>query len=177
MQSKRVGGFTLIELMLVVAILGILAAIAIPSLTHYVRRARAAEAYEDIKQIYNQAAVYYARDRAASGIGATQMVHCVVPSADNKITPDNTKQPGDYSDPGFHDLGYSTVLSYYRYELENVDTARCLVPAGTKPLYLIRARGDLDHDGVSSLFELATGSTADNELFHARSFYIEQEVE
>lgn len=41
-------GFTLIELMIVVAVIGILAAIAYPSYTKYVREARRAEAQADM---------------------------------------------------------------------------------------------------------------------------------
>ena len=42
--SRPQGGFTLLELMIVVVVLGILAAIALPSYREYVRRANRAEA-------------------------------------------------------------------------------------------------------------------------------------
>lgn len=172
-------GFTLIELMIVVAILGILAALAMPMLSNYIRRAKAAEAYEDIKQIFNHASSYYARQRATSGIAGASQAACTVGSADNKVDPDGDKHGGDYGDPPFRALGVTTFVSYYRYELENRDPGgvRCLVPANTAPIYFIRALGDLDDDGTSSLFELAAGSNDDNELYHATSFYIHNEIE
>ena len=180
MRIRNRSGFTLIELMLVVAILGVLAALAVPSLVHYIRRSRAAEAYENIKQIFNQASTYYTRERATSGLSGTLMVHCTVGSADNGVTPNADKQSGVYTDESFRTLGFAANYSYYRYELGNVDSGasgRCLIPESTGPIYVIRALGDLDSDGTTSLFELITGSNADNELYHTHSFHVENETE
>lgn len=57
---KNKGGFTLIELMIVIAIIGILAAIAIPQFTAYRTRSFNAAANTDLRNLATAQEAYYA---------------------------------------------------------------------------------------------------------------------
>ena len=58
-MTQRASGFTLIEMMVVVAIVAILAAIAVPSYTRYVQRGDLVEATQALSQYRVQMEQYY----------------------------------------------------------------------------------------------------------------------
>ena len=60
-------GFTLVELMIVVAIIGILAAIAVPAFTRYIRKSRTAEALSHLSKEWAGSLVYYEADHMTIG--------------------------------------------------------------------------------------------------------------
>ncbi len=66
---KKSGGFTLVELMIVVAIIGILAAVAIPAFTRYVKKSRTSEAVGHLNKEWAGSLTYYESDHIA-GLGA-----------------------------------------------------------------------------------------------------------
>ena len=63
-------GFTLIELMVVVAIIAIIAAIAIPSYQHFTRRAVAAQAQQEIHKLAEQLERHKSRNFSYKGFNA-----------------------------------------------------------------------------------------------------------
>lgn len=70
MRNQRyfgVGGFTLIELMITVAVIGILAAVAYPSYTDYIRRGKITEATSTLSDLRLRAEKFYADNRTYVG--------------------------------------------------------------------------------------------------------------
>src|SRR5216110_2980158 len=62
LPRKRSSGFTLVELMIVVAIIGILAAVAIPAFSKYIKRSKTAEAAGHLNKMWAGSVTYYETD-------------------------------------------------------------------------------------------------------------------
>ncbi|HEX4354276.1 MAG TPA: prepilin-type N-terminal cleavage/methylation domain-containing protein [Polyangiales bacterium] len=179
MSRPSVHGFTLIELMLVVAIMGVLSAIALPAFSKMVARSKTAETAANLDSMFKSAASYYTGERAGQGQVSSTAGHCTIGDAGPApVIPKKDKQPFPVDD-NFRALGFGIGdLVYFSYGLASGSgTSVCDNGPHNASLYTFYANGDLDGDGTFSTFELATGSDSTNVLYHARGFYVIDDLE
>ncbi len=162
MKKKTQAGFTLIELMIVVAIIGILAAVAIPAFMKYMKKSKTSEANQFLKKMSNSARTYYSTPEFSGSANSLDgnIVAKQFPTA-KTITPTagccaaigagGTEKckpaDGDWeSDATWKALDFAMVdPHYYAYSF---------VGGAATGAYTATARGNLDCDADFSSFTL-----------------------
>jgi prepilin-type N-terminal cleavage/methylation domain-containing protein len=157
-HSRQRGGFTLVELMVVVVILGILATVAIPAFTRYVKRSKTAEAGGNLARIY-QGQLTYFQGAVERGVSSFVNANALTPGTN----PGSAKFPANLSlwnsNPAWAAIGFSLDSAHYYAYASPALTA--VTADGTA--YTAYAIGDLDGDDTNCTYT-RTGSVVGGEV-------------
>ncbi len=137
-QGRRQGGFTLIELMMVVAIMGLLAALAIPRFTSFQLNSKRSEAFSMVALLAKLQTEHF-------GVNGFYLDTAVAyPGA----VPGTQKRPWDAaSEAAFGALGFDAQGAvFFSYE---VTTLGC----GAADCFTVVAYGDTDANGLVSAIQ------------------------
>jgi len=172
-------GFTLVETAIVVALLAIMAAVALPVYELYVRRSKTTEAAVNLRRIFDASVAYYQRDHSVrEGDTLPRQFPATV-----SLTPGGAfcgpRAEGGrwlprgeiWEQPTWQALSFAlTQHHFYAYEF---------ISAGLdgEARFTTRAIGDLDCDGVFSTFERVGRSDSDRNVVGASMLHTERELE
>ena len=138
MPHRRRSGFTLIELMIVVAIIGILAAIAVPGFMRFQLRSRVSEAKTNLHSIR-------VAELSFVSTAATFLPALASPVPDAGLGP---QKVGWVDNGGFAELGWEPEGEpYFNYKVV-ADPGGCPGPGNPCTSFTGEAASDLDGNGV-----------------------------
>ena len=169
-RRKNNDGFTLVELMIVVAIIGVLAALAIYGVSRYLKHSKTAEATRSLAAIETGSKAKYQNETIVTpATGETDHLFCGVMAEDTgtdqpaaipkaqKIAVVTTATTG-YGEGLWKCLKFSlNAPQFYQYHYEGSGKGSTADAA-----YKATAAGDLDGNSVSSLYTIL-GKVVDGE--------------
>ncbi len=147
--SKKSAGFTLIELMIVVVIVGILAGIALPSYRNYVRQGKVQEATSNLSAMRIKLEQYYQDNRKFGGYvdASCNLVDAtaapIITSSKYftyACTSDDTQVPPLYTVTANGSAGQD--MGGYVYTINQSNAKTSTVPPGSSVNCWITKRGD-----------------------------------
>ena len=147
-MKRLAAGFTLVELMIVVVILGILAAVAIPAFTRYVKRSKTSEAAGNISKIYQGELTYY-QGALERGYSSFVNASALTPGSNPGSAKFTANVAAWNTDANWTAIGFSLDSAHY-YAYASPGTATATNGANAFTSYAV---GDLDGDDINATYQ------------------------